>query len=83
MQYSKQWCEMWDPERKWDFDIEAIAKDMYRERYYPITCEGFKFKCIHKDAYGNLWLGYNEKDGYYSGWKKFVTVLAEEKIKQK
>lgn len=82
MQYSKQWCDIWEPTRKSDFDVEAIVKNMYRERYYPIICEGLKFKCIHKDGHGNIWLGYIENDGYYSGWKKYTQVLNEEKIKR-
>ncbi len=80
-QYSKQWCEIWDTERKWDFDIDVIAKDLYRERYFPIACEGLKLKCIHKDSHGNIWLGFIENNGYYTGWKRYTQVINEEKIK--
>ncbi len=32
-QYSKQWCDIWDPEMSYDFDINKITKDMYSDRY--------------------------------------------------
>jgi hypothetical protein len=81
-EFSKQWCEIWDPSMPHDFDIEDIIKDMNRDRYYPIVCEGFGFNCIHKDAHGNIWLSYGyDKDGNSTSWRRYKTVLLEEKKK--
>jgi hypothetical protein len=79
-EFSKQWCDLYDPKRIPDFDIEAIAKDMYRDRYYPIVCEGFGFDCIHKDAHGVVWLNYPSQDKTVDIWKRYKTVMAEQKI---
>lgn len=80
-EFSKQWCDLWDPKRTPDFDIESISRDMYRDRYYPIVCEGFGFNSIHKDVYGVVWLGYaDQHEENTTIWKRYKTVLAEHKI---
>ena len=78
--YSKQYCDLYDPSLEWEFDIEAIAQDMYREYFYPIVCEGLGFMCIHKDRYGKLWLAFNDdgKQNYYD-WKRYETVMQIQK----
>jgi hypothetical protein len=77
-EFSKQWCEIWDPSMTHDFDIEAIAKDMYRDRYYPIICEGMGFRSIYKDHHGRVWLGYNVEGGNNPVWKPYKSVIAEQ-----
>jgi hypothetical protein len=81
-EFSKQWCEIWNQSIPHDFDIEAIAKDMHNDRYYPIFCEGFGFNCIHKDVYDNIWLSFGyDKNGNSSVWKRYRSTIMEEKQK--
>ena len=78
-EFSKQWCEIWDPSMPHSFDIEAIAKDMLRDRYYPIVCEGLGFNCIHKDAHGILWLAYSyDAAGNSTNWKRYKAIIVEQ-----
>jgi hypothetical protein len=65
-----------------DFDIEAIAKDMYSDRYYPIVCEGFGFNCIHRDAHDNIWLSFGyDKNGNSSAWRRYKSVIIDHRLK--
>jgi hypothetical protein len=41
--FSKQYCEIYDPEMEWGFDIEEIAEGIPKGHYKPIICEGFGF----------------------------------------
>ena len=50
--YSKQWCELWDQSKAYDFDIDKITKELYRGNYYPIKCEGFGFLCLRLVVFG-------------------------------
>ena len=45
-QFSKQWCELHDPNMTWDFDIEQIANNLPTNSYKPIICDGFGFTAI-------------------------------------
>ena len=45
-EFSKQYCEIYEPELDWDFDIEAIAEEIPKGHYKPIICEGFGFSGI-------------------------------------
>lgn len=42
-EFSKQYCEIHDPEMPWDFDIEEIATEIPRGYFKTIICEGFGF----------------------------------------
>ena len=42
-EFSKQYCEIHDPEFPWDFDIEEIATEIPRGYFKPVICEGFGF----------------------------------------
>ena len=41
--FSKQYCELYDPEFPWDFDIEVEAETIPKGYYKPMICEGFGF----------------------------------------
>ena len=47
-EYSKQYCEIWDPEWPHDFDIEKIANTLKPDYYKSFICEGFGFTAIGK-----------------------------------
>jgi hypothetical protein len=45
-EFSKQYCEIYKPEMKWDFDIEDIVETIPKGYYKPIICDGFGFSGI-------------------------------------
>jgi hypothetical protein len=47
-EYSKQWCDLKDPQMKSEFDINEIADGLEPNHYTPIICEGFGFIAIGK-----------------------------------
>ena len=47
-EYSKQWCDLNDPQMKSEFDINEIADGLESNYYTPIICEGFGFIAIGK-----------------------------------
>ena len=50
--FSKQWCEINDPDMPWDFDIFEVVKELNQNYYIPYICEGFGFSAIGKFAEG-------------------------------
>ncbi len=54
--FSKQWCEIHDPEMPWDFDIEVEAENIPKGHYKPIICEGFGFGGIGVRMDGSIML---------------------------
>ncbi len=78
--YSKQWVEMNDPNRGWDFDIEAIAADMEPGTINPYyICEGLGSVAIGKDENGVVHLaiatGVFGDEGHEVHWKTLEEVL--------
>jgi hypothetical protein len=53
-EFSKQYCEIYDEDFPWDFDIEEIADTIPKGHYKPIICEGFGFLGIGVDLNGNI-----------------------------
>jgi hypothetical protein len=45
-EFSKQYCEIYEPEMDWDFDIDEIVESIPKGYYKPIICEGFGFSGI-------------------------------------
>ena len=53
-EFSKQYCEIYDEDFPWDFDIEEIADDIPKGHYKPIICEGFGFLGIGVTLNGDI-----------------------------
>jgi hypothetical protein len=53
-EFSKQYCEIYDEDFPWDFDIEEIADTIPKGHYKPMICEGFGFLGIGVDLNGNI-----------------------------
>lgn len=53
-EFSKQYCEIYDEDFPWDFDIEDIADTIPKGHYKPIICEGFGFLGIGVDLNGKI-----------------------------
>ena len=66
--FSKQWCEINDPEMPCDFDILEEFGKLPKNNYIPIICEGFGFLGIGKTSDGKIqlyfgpdgWIDYNK-----------------------
>jgi len=79
--FSKQWCDIWDPEMPYDFDIDALASELDCEECFSLICEGFGFAWILKDKDSNILLGYEkyESDVFRKiDWKLYESVLQDE-----
>jgi hypothetical protein len=50
--FSKQYCEKYDPDMTGDFDIDEVFDEMPISSFKPIICEGFGFFGLHKDDDG-------------------------------
>ena len=47
-EFSKQWCDLNDPQMTSDFDINEVAENLEPNHYTPIICEGFGFLAVGK-----------------------------------
>ncbi len=74
--FSKQWCDINDPEMPWDFDIEAEAENIPKGHYKPIICEGFGFSGIGVRLNGDIELLFVDRSDEDSlvqiDYKKFI-----------
>ena len=53
-EFSKQYCEIYDEDFPWDFDIEEIATEIPKGYYKSIICEGFGFSGIGVRLNGDI-----------------------------
>jgi hypothetical protein len=53
-EFSKQYCEIYDEDFPWDFDIEEVAETIPKAHYKPIICEGFGFLGIGVKLNGDI-----------------------------
>ncbi len=74
-EFSKQWCEINDPEMPWDFDILEIAEQLEPEYGLSYICEGFGFTFIAKDEKGNIVLGFPDYITDMMEWKTYNEVI--------
>lgn len=77
--FSKQWCEINDPQMPGDFDIYEVASDLDSGYATGIICEGFGFIAIGKDLDGNIMLaiptGNHSEKGSEVDWKPLEEVI--------
>jgi hypothetical protein len=73
--FSKQYCEIYDPEMSFDFDILEEAKHIQPGYYISMICEGFGFIAISKDENNEILLAVPTKDGEYVHWKEYNEVI--------
>ena len=60
--YSKQWCELNDPDMPHDFDILEEFEKLPKDHYIPIMCEGFGFIAIMRDHEDRCLLAFDDDD---------------------
>lgn len=82
--FSKQWCDLNDPEMPHDFDIEEIASTLKIGYYKSFICEGFGFLAIGKDNDDNitLFFDHENKNPKHRGWVDYVEFMHEQKTRQ-
>lgn len=73
--FSKQYCELYDPELPWDFDIIEEANKLTPKNYIPFICEGFGFLAIGKDENNEIFLAVPTEDREYVQWKPYDEVI--------
>ena len=73
--FSKQWCEINDPDIPWDFDIDEVASELTPEYGLPYICEGFGFTYIAKDIKGDVVLGFPNYTTDTIEWKTYKEVI--------
>ena len=59
-EFSKQWCEINDPEMPWDFDILEEFDKLPTNHYISIICEGFGFIAIMRDYEDKCLLAFDD-----------------------
>lgn len=77
-EFSKQWCELNDPDMPWDFDIVEVANNLKQNFYKPYICEGFGFSAIGKFGDGIRVYMINwdaESDEQQGEWIKLEELL--------
>ena len=77
--FSKQWCEINDPQSPGDFDINEIADKLEPGYVLGAICEGFGFIAIGKDLDGEVMLaiptGNHNETGSEVDWKSLEEVI--------
>jgi hypothetical protein len=58
--YSKQWCDINDPEMSFDFDIFEEFEKLPKNNYIPIICEGFGFLAIMRNHEDRCLLAFDD-----------------------
>jgi hypothetical protein len=58
--YSKQWCDINDPEMSHDFDILEEFDKLPKNNYIPIICEGFGFLAIMRNHEDRCLLAFDD-----------------------
>lgn len=77
--FSKQYCDVWDPGFPCDFDIEEIATGIDNDHYCPMICEGFGFIAIGKDETGKIILAFRDnEDSEEVRWQDYETFMSSQ-----
>jgi hypothetical protein len=83
--FSKQYCDIYDPEMPHDFDIEKVAEKLDNDYYLSFICEGFGFSAIGKDPDGEIILYFSPEthlDSPLVGWVNYKGFI-DKHIKEK
>jgi hypothetical protein len=73
-EYSKQFCEMYAKDIPYTFDIMEEANKLDNDTAVNISCEGYGFIAIGKDAIGNILLAM-KTDEEIAPWKPYLEVV--------
>lgn len=80
--FSKQYCELYDPEMSWDFDIIEEYNKLDTGYSVGMVCEGFGFLAIAKGHNNEILVAFNDSDDDdYIHWIEYDEFL--EKFKNR
>ena len=74
-EFSKQYCEIHDPEMPWDFDILEEAAKCKPDYSIPYICEGFGFIAVGRDNEGEIVLAIPNYDDNTMTWKSYDEIV--------
>lgn len=77
--FSKQYCEIYDHDFPWDFDIEEIASELDYGYMNNIICEGFGFDAIGKKESGEVMLRFMDWETKKQTWVDYKDYIEKEK----
>jgi hypothetical protein len=72
--FSKQWCEVNDPDMPHDFDILEEANNLEPNHYISMICEGFGFVAIAKDEHNNIMLAFQDDENNIT-WEDYNNII--------
>lgn len=73
--FSKQWCEINDPEMPHDFDILEEAAKCKPNYSISYICEGFGFIAIGRDEEGEVVLAIPNYEDNTMTWKPYNEIV--------
>jgi len=62
-EFSKQYCEIYEPDLNWDFDIDEVVMEIPKGHFKSIICEGFGFVGIGHRMDNTICLLFDDSDG--------------------
>ena len=62
-EFSKQWCDINDPDMPWDFDLDEEFDRLQPGEFTSLICEGFGFIGIQKQLDGSKYCLYRSGKG--------------------
>jgi len=81
--FSKQWCDLNDPEMPYDFDIVEEHNKLQPGYSIPWICEGFGFVMIGKGHSDEILLAIpDDEDHNYINWIEYDEFIKEYKMNQ-
>ena len=76
--FSKQWCEINDPEMPCDFDILEEFGKLPKNNYISIICEGFGFLAIMRNHEDRCLLAFdNDGEIIWEEYDQFINRTIE------
>jgi len=73
-EFSKQWCEINDPEIIGGFDIHEEISELPNEHYINLICEGFGFIAVGKNENGDIIFAFPKNDEEVE-WKSYESII--------
>ena len=77
-EFSKEYCDVWDPEFPYDFSVEEIAKELEAGNYESIICEGFGFIAIAKDKNQQILVAFQDDEEDQLIWQEFDSFMSSQ-----
>lgn len=77
-EFSKEYCDVWDPEFPYDFSVEEMAKELEAGNYQSIICEGFGFIAVAKDKNQQILVAFQDDEEDQLIWQEFDSFMSSQ-----